>query len=368
MKIRALFVLLGACVIVAACAHAAAPTGAPPAATQAPAAPATTAPTSAAATAAAPLTPVTVRFGQVGAISDAAIYIADAKGYFKEQGITFEAVPFQSAALMIAPLGTNEIQVGGGAISAGLLNAYGRGINLVIVADKGNLNPGNGYEAIVVRKDLADQIKGPKDFKGHSVALAQRDITPEFSLYTFLQQGGLTVNDVNVVTMAFPDMLPALQNKAIDAAAPTEPTLSRILSAGVATLLVRSDAYAPGEQTAVILYSEKFARDQRDVGVRFMSAYLKGARLYNDAFAKKDPKARAEVIDILAKATKLDAALFDTMVVPGIDPNGRVNVKSLEAIQNYFIAKGSQQKAVDLSKVVDMSFADDAVKGLGPYN
>src|SRR5712692_9508503 len=82
--------------------------------------------------------PVTVKFGQVGAISDAAIYIADAKGFFKEQGITFESVPFQSAALMIPPLGTNEIQVGGGAISAGLLNAYGRGINLLIVADKGN--------------------------------------------------------------------------------------------------------------------------------------------------------------------------------------------------------------------------------------
>ncbi len=344
-----------------------APTVAPP--TQAPASTApTSAPTAVAATATKPPpAQVTVKFGQVGAISDAAIYIADAKGYFKEQGITFESVPFQSAALMIAPLATNEIQVGGGAISAGLLNAYGRGINLVIVADKGNLNPGNGYEAIVVRKDLADQIKGPKDFKGRSIAIAQRDITPEFSLNTFLQQGGLTVNDVNVVTMAFPDMLLALQNKAIEAAAPTEPTLSRILSAGVATLLIRSDAIAPGEQTAVILFSEKFAKDQRDVGVRFMIAYLKGARLYNDAFTKKDPKARAEVINILAKATKLDPPLFETMFVPGIDPNGKVNVKSLEEVQKYFLAKGSQQTAVDLSKVVDMSFATDAVKQLGEY-
>lgn len=359
----ALFV--SAIALIAACAPAPTPTPttaptAPPAATSAPTAvpPTATKP---------PPAPVTVRFGQVGAISDAAIYIADAKGYFKEQGITFESVPFQSAALMIAPLGTNEIQAGGGAISAGLLNAYNRGINLVIVADKGNLNPGNGYEAIVVRKDLADQIKGPKDFKGRSIAIAQRDITPEYSLNTFLQQGGLTVNDVNVVTMAFPDMLPALQNKALDAAAPTEPTLSRILSAGVANLLIRSDAIAPGEQTAVVLYSEKFAKEQRDAGVRFMIAYLKGARLYNDAFTKKDPKARTEVIDILAKATKLDAALFETMFVPGIDPNGKVNTKSLDEVQKYFVAKGSQQTPVDLSKVVDASFAADAIKQLGEY-
>ncbi len=98
-----------------------------------------------------------------------------------------------------------------------------------------------------------------------------------------------------------------------------------------------------------------------------MIAYLKGARLYNDAFTKKDPKARAEVIDILAKATKLDPPLFETMFVPGIDPNGKVNVKSLEEVQKYFLAKGSQQTAVDLSKVVDMSFATDAVKQLGEY-
>lgn len=359
----ALFV--SAIALIAACAPAATPT--PTAAPTVPPA-ATSAPTAVPPTATkAPPAPVTLKVGQVGGLSDAAIYIADAKGFFKEQGITLDVTPFASAAQMIAPLGTNELQVGGGAVSAGLYNAFNRGIGIVIVADKGNLNPGNGYEAIVVRKDLADQIKGPKDFKGRSIAIAARDITPEVSLNTFLQRDGLTVNDVNVVTMAFPDMLPALQNKAIDAAAPIEPTLSRILSTGVATLLIRSDAVAPGEQTAVILFSETFAKQQRDVGVRFMLSYLKGARLYNDAFIKKDSKARAQVIDVLAKATKLDPPLFDTMFVPGIDPNGKVNAKSLDDVQKYFVAKGSQQAMVDLSKVVDTFFAAEAVRQLGEY-
>jgi NitT/TauT family transport system substrate-binding protein len=329
----------------------------------------TPAPTPAPPTAAAvqpTFAPVTVKIGQVGAISDGAIFIADAKGFFKEQGITLDSTPFASAALMIAPLGTNELQVGGGAVSAGLFNAYGRGINLVIVADKGNLNPGNGYEAIVVRKDLADTIKSAKDLKGRSIALAARDITPEVSLDTYLRSGGLTINDVTVVPMAFPDMPTALLNKAIEVAVPTEPTLSRVVSSGAGTILIRSDAVAPGEQTAVILFSEKFAA-QNDVATRFMVAYFKGARLYNDAFTKKDPKVRADVVDIISKATKLDAALFDSMYFPGIDPNGKVNMESLTSIQNYFVAKGSQLKAVDLSKVVDTSFADAAVKILGPY-
>src|SRR5262245_34983328 len=130
--------------------------------------------------------------------------------------------------------------------------------------------------------------------------------------------------------------------------------------------MTRTDTIVPGEQTAVILFSEKLAK-QKDVAVRFMKAYLKGARFYTDAFDKKDPAKRKEAVDILAKATKLDAALIERLVVPGLDPNGAVNVKSLDAAQQYFVQKGSQTKAADMSKVVDTSFAEDAVKELGTY-
>jgi NitT/TauT family transport system substrate-binding protein len=311
-------------------------------------------------------TPVTVKFGQVGSVSDAAIFIADAKGFFKEQGIALEAVPFTSAAQMVAPLGTGELQAGGGAPSAGLFTAVDRGVQLRIVADKGSLTPGHGYEAVIVRKALADKVKSAKDMKGLKISIAARDIVPEYSLDAFLRTGGLTIKDVEVVPLAFPDMIPAMASGAIDVAVPTEPTATRILDAGTGVLITRTDVIVPGEQTAVILFSEKFAQ-QRDVAVRFMVAYLQGARFYTDAFDKKDPAKQKEAIDIIARATKLDPSLVARVVVPGIDPNGIVNSKSLGEAQQYFVTKGSQPKAVDLTKVVDPSFAEDAVKKLGPY-
>ncbi len=311
--------------------------------------------------------PVTIKFGQVGSISDAAIFIADAKGYFKEQGITLDLQTFQSAANMTTPLGTGELDAGGGAPSAGLFNAIGRGVNIRIVADKGSLTPGHGYEAVLVRKDLADRVKSAKDMKGLKVSIAAQDIVPEYSLDAFLRTGGLTIKDITVVPLAFPDMIAALANKAIDVAVPTEPTATRILDAGTGVLITRTDVVVPGEQTAVILYSEKFASQNKDAAVRFMKAYLQGARFYNDAFDKKDPAKRKEAIDILAKGTKLDAALIERVVLPGIDPNGAVNTKSLDAAQQYFVQKGSQTKAIDMSKVVDTSFAEAAVKELGSY-
>jgi NitT/TauT family transport system substrate-binding protein len=312
-------------------------------------------------------TPVTVKFGQVGSVSDAAIFIADAKGYFKEQAITLEAVPFTSAALMVAPLGTNEIQAGGGAPSAGLYNAVDRGVRLRIVADKGSLTPGHGYEVVIVRKALADKVKSAKDLRGLKISIAARDIVPEYSLDQYLRTGGLTIKDVEVVPLAFPDMIPALASGAIDVAIPTEPTATRILDAGTGVLLTRTESVVPGEQTAVILYSEKFAQD-KDAATRFMVAYLKGARYFNDAFDKGDATKKQDVIDIVAKGTKLDPALLARVIFPGIDPNGKLSVDSLNAAQQYFVMKGSQTKAIDLTGIVDSSFADEAVKRLGgPY-
>src|SRR5439155_352339 len=202
-----------------------------------------------------------------------------------------------------------------------------------------------------------------------TAAATLKPVTVRFGQVGGISDGGIYLADAKgffkaqVVTLAFPDMLPAIANGSIDVAAPTEPTATRILDAGTAMLITRTDVVVPGEQTAVILFSEKFAQD-KDAATRFMTGYLQGVRLYNDAFDKKDPAKRAEVVQILATATKLDAALIERLVMPGLHPDGKVNADSLNASQQYFVAKGSQQKAVDMAKVVDLSFVDAAVKQL----
>ena len=310
--------------------------------------------------------PAVVTIGQVGGISDAAIYLADAKGYFAEQGITLQPSTFPSAANMVAPLLRGDLLVGGGASGAGIFNAIRTGTAMRIVADKGTLAPGHGYEALVVRSDIADQVKSAKDLKGRTIALAARDITPEVTLDTYLRTGGLTIKDVNVVVTPHPQLLAGFISGGIDAALPIEPFLTQIVESGKAKILSRDDTVTPNFQTAVVFYSEQFAK-QHDLAVRFMTAYLKGARYFTDAFDKKDAAKRTDAIAILAKATGFEAAQLDKVVMPGIDPNGRVNVDSLIATQDYLVAKGSQQAAIDIKAVVDLSFADEAVKALGPY-
>ena len=55
------------------------------------------------------------------------------------------------------------------------------------------------------------------------------------------------------------------------------------------------------------------------------------------------------------------------MVFAGLDPNGRVNTDSLNAMQDYFLARGSQKQRADLNRVVDHQYVDAAVQELGAY-
>ena len=90
--------------------------------------------------------PQDVTVGLPAVVTDAPFFIAQANGYFKDEGLTVHFEDFASAAKMIAPLGAGEIDVGAGAPSVGLYNAVARGIGIKIVADKGHIAPGYGWQ------------------------------------------------------------------------------------------------------------------------------------------------------------------------------------------------------------------------------
>jgi NitT/TauT family transport system substrate-binding protein len=71
---------------------------------------------------------------------------------------------------------------------------------------------------------------------------------------------------------------------------------------------------------------------------RFMKAYLRGVRDYNDAFRKDT--GRAAIVDILSKNTVKKPELYATMVMPGLDPNGAINVAGMTADMEWFFSKG----------------------------
>jgi len=310
-----------------------------------------------------------VRVALVQSASDAPFFIAEKKGYFANEGIK---VTFSILRDVIAPLGTGQLDVGATSTSAGLFNAVERGINVKIVADKGSTPPGYGYQPILVRKDLIDsgKVKSFADFKGLKVAAFNNGSASMSTLNDALARGGLKLSDINIVFMPFPQHVLALSNGAVDASITTEPSATEAIKRGAAVRLMSDDVIYPNHQLAVVMYGGDFIRDQPEAAKKFMRAYIRGVRYYNDAL--KDgrlagPNAE-DVIAILTESTSIkDPEIFKTITPNGVNPNGEANLASLRKDLAFYKAQGLVTGKVTIEQAVDNSFVDAAIKELGPY-
>jgi NitT/TauT family transport system substrate-binding protein len=318
----------------------------------------------------APAQSVTV--GAASTTSDAPIYIADRKGFFRAEGLDVTVTNFRSASDMVAPLGAGQLDAGAGSAGAALYNAVARGIRIRIVADKASSPPGYGATKILVRKDLVDsgRYKRPEDLKGLRFAMNAPGVSNTSTLNTLLKSVGLKYSDVETVDLPFPDHVVALKNKSVEASASVEPGPAIAVKNGDAVVIRSDDQILPHHQIAVLLYSEDFVLKRRDQAMRFMRAYVRAVRFYNGAL--KDGRLAGpnadEVIAILSEATPIKARVIYQAITPtGMNPDGRVNTESLAYDLAFYTEQGLIKGAIRLDDVVDSSFVDAVVKELGPY-
>ncbi len=316
--------------------------------------------------------PFKLNVGITNSASDVALFVADAHGYFKREGLDVNFVKFDSAARMIAPFASGELAVGAGGPSAGLFNAVGRGIDIRIVADKTSTVPGRPINFLVVRKDLVEsgRYRTLSDLRGMKIGGAAPGGAATATLDRLLAMANLTTNDVERVYLAFPQQVIALQNKVADAAMPTEPFVTTAVNNGSGVRIIGDDVIYPGHQLATLFYTGPFVQKNPDEARRFMRAYISAARDYNDAIEGTHlagPKGE-EMISILTRYSLVtDPDVHRSLTAVNIDPDGKLNIASLREDIDIFIKEGLIEGKVDANKVIDTSFAEAAVKDLGPY-
>jgi NitT/TauT family transport system substrate-binding protein len=296
----------------------------------------------------------TVKLGDLAAISNAAIYIAIEKGFFKEQGVNTEISNFDSAAKMVPALVAGELEVSVGSASAGLFNAVAQQAPFRIVADKGQTREGYGFSLLAVRKDLVDsgQVKTFKDLKGKKIAILAKGNIQHYLVGKMAEEVGLTINDVDLSFLGAPNQVTAFETKAIDAAYAVEPWVARFAERGVAVRFRTPDqvkGLGP-VQVGVIIYSGKFINERRPVAQRWMNAYIKAAELFHTK-GTKDP----EIAAILEKYTKVPGKVIQAAIPPYQDPNGKVLRENLADQAQWFSSNGMQQK-VGIDNALDLSF------------
>ena len=271
-------------------------------------------------------------------------------------------------AKMVPFLATGQLFVGGGNVNAGMYNAIANDIPIKIVTDKGTVSPGHGYLALIVRKDHIDsgRYKSFKDLKGMRMAVTAKGVSQQIVTEMILKKVGLSLKDIELKYLGYSDINIALANKSIDASIQIEPLVAKAVEKKIAVRVAGDDEIYPNQQSAVIYYSPVFMDKYPEQAKGFMIAYVKGLRDYNDAFEKG--KGKDAVIKILTKHTRIkDAAIYEKVAPVGLSPDGMVNVLSLKQDAQWYQKKGYVKKLPDVDKIVDLSYAKNAVKVLGPY-
>lgn len=318
----------------------------------------------------APLNPpVKVRWAVNGLIGEAGIFIAQERGYFKEEGLDVDLQVFRSFTEEVPQLAVGQIDFGNGGLNSDIFNAINRDIPLKIVAAASISRPGDASAALLIRQDHIDsgRYKELKDLKGMS--LAENSLGTSSQLFTekILAQGGLTKDDVTFPTIPFPQMGAAFANKGIDAAFAVEPFVNNMVTQKLAKSVYTGAQGFPGGINTVILISPVFAKNQPEAAKRMIYGFLRGQRDYLKAFVDtKDPALKDPIIQILSKNTAVkDPKLYAGMGLSSGDPNGAFDVNVLNEFQQFFLKNGTQQKFIETDKVVDMSYLDYAVGRLG---
>jgi NitT/TauT family transport system substrate-binding protein len=324
-----------------------------------PAAAATAAPAATTAPVAGGLTPV--RVGYVPVLIYGPLFIAIEKGYFREAGLESVLTPLAGGADIITQTVAGNFEAGLGGMGAAALNAAKRNLDFRIVSSHHSESPPMATPLVVAKKKKDDgTYKSAADLKGKKVAVNARGSASEYWLNAAMGKAGLTIKDVDLQYLPFDQVAAALDTGALDGSLLGEPLATL---AEQKSLIARlSDDFLTNAQGTVIFYNLAWAKAQPALAERWLTAWLRGARdLQGDGYRQP---ANAAIIEKYTKVPKDVVALASS---PRHNPNGTLNLADMQAQQQFFLQTGSltYTDLIDLTTIIDTSFAEKAVAALG---
>ena len=289
--------------------------------------------------------------------TNSGLFIAEHEGYFAAQRIKITWVPFAFPEQFIPVLAQGQLDVGASAITPAFFNAVAAGEKLRVVAAKGHVGGKGNTGSLVVRRGLAGTVRTIQDLKGRKLATASIGSFAHYVLAKALANGGVSPSQVTVVHMPLPAAAAALQTGAVDAAVLPLPLDAAVVENGIAFRLMDFGDIVPEEPTGFIIYGPTLEEQNRALGTRFMIAYLRGMRRYNEGPTARNVAIIAEYLKVSPEIVRKGWA--------GIHPDGFVDVVRMRRFQDWLFDLGLTAVRNPMSTVIDLAFLEDAREALG---
>ncbi len=304
------------------------------------------------------LTPVTV--GYIQALIYGPVMIANDKGYFAEHGLDVSLEPAAGGSDLVVLTANGDYDIGIGGTGPAFFNAVDQGIDLTIISPLHFEREPQATPLMVSRERYdSGEITSVEDLAGKKVSVNAPGAT-EYWLQTALGTGGLTIADIDLQYLPFPDVPAALDSGALDGAMLGEPFATLAEQEGLA---VRLDADFPENfQPTFVWVNPSFAEENPDLTTGFMAGMMQGCRdLWGDDWNSD------ENVAILNNYTNVPAELIREASRTFCEPNGEINEDDLGTLQTFFAERGllEYDEPIDVSTLIDRSFTERALEEIG---
>jgi len=226
--------------------------------------------------------PVALKVVRFPFLSYGPIFIAKEEGFFTEQGLEVEFLNMkESTALQALALG--NIDVWADIFTIGSLNAILRSADIRLVSDKGHFAAdGCPSFGLIARKDLAQILDAGvrQQLKGRRFDVLAGSFE-EYFVDKILSRAGPKPDEVVKLNVPQPPQMVAFVKGRLDFAVTFDPWVNRYKRSGHAVLLTGVQEVIPDFNYAFMRFGPSLLKKNPKAGRRFMVAFLKGLRQYN---------------------------------------------------------------------------------------
>jgi NitT/TauT family transport system substrate-binding protein len=306
--------------------------------------------------------PLKATIGVLRLSSSAPVFIAQDKGYFRDEGPDIDLKFFDAAQPIAVATTSGDVDFGITAFTAGLYNLAGKG-TLKVIGGMSRDKPGYpliGYFAS--NKAYAAGLTAPKDLAGRRIAVTQVGSSFHYALGLLADKYGFKLSDMKLVPLqSLSNAAAALKGETVDAALLPISTARPLVESGGAKLLGWVGDETPWQVGAVFASPKTLA--DKPLVTRLLAALARADREYHDVVLAtvKDGKADLDdktrpLLEIIAKYTNLPVE----QVVGNcayVDPDGRLDVNNVDNQIKWLQEQGFVDKGLDADAVIAKDYA-----------
>ncbi|NKB21712.1 MAG: hypothetical protein GKS01_14570 [Alphaproteobacteria bacterium] len=270
-----------------------------------------------------------------------AIWMAEAAGFYEQNGLDFEIVKMVGGSETGPALSSDRIQLMHIGMSS-VVRANSAGFNVTTIGSLSN----------VIRSTLfaGPGVEGIEDIKGNSVGISSAGSESELSTVVALQKLGLTRDDIKFQEIGV-ERLSHLKNGTVKATMLGEPLRSVAFADGLTAICDLLADRMPWLYSGLVV-DKAYLADNRDAVLRFMRATIEG-NYFAASDAESAKPVMAKVLNITdTKNLDITYDNFKTYTPLNAEP-------TVEGGKNIMATVEAENKSDDIDAYMDQSVHEE---------